>query len=795
MKNEIASIHADFGELPVFTCAYGAPSMSPKYAHPRVWVNEDTLPTVIANLTADETGALYEKVQARADITFTGKLKSGVVSQENLRNFGLREVAAIECLAFNYLVTEDELYGYAAIRAAKNFLATVEVYSEKGVRTGSETFEIAKHMSNALGVMGEVYDWCYPLLTEEDRDYIVLGALTRLSSELEVDYPPTAGGCVSGHSASRYMLRDWPTFAVAVADEYPQIYEHILGLLENYYTEAPNWYYPSGTMFQGSAYGYVTHSHMNAELLVERMSGEKLYKGDFSFETIANTFISYIRPDDESLRIGDDFNQNGQTGYGKDTHIMTFGYFLSKSPTLKAWLKYRTNDFSIIDWNSDTMAVTPIKMLLFNDSSVVCTDDDRFTLPLAYNTYAPLSSLIARSAWNDENAWMTFTNIAEAYGANHDHKDAGTFQIYYKGILAPDTSPYEYLLRYGQPSQGYGALVDFAYGKQTISKNGLLVYNPAMKDNGKWLYSGGQKTQGNVNNENATLSEWFARGTADWATTLGRDSSYDADGNLQYAYISGDITNAYDAETVSLVMRSTLSIATEDEEHPLLFIVHDRVVSCDASFKKTFLLHTTNEPTFLSDNVFYYTNENGASGAASAEEALEKYNGKLTVTTLFPAEPSYTVIGGDGKRFFVNGENVGEEGDPAQFPYAEIGWGRVEVSTAGQNADSFLHVMYVGDADRDDAYIPAVAVESATHDGAVSFGCCAMFSRANTPIADEVCFTVTEKIHTCYVNGLQSGTWEIFINGELCGETKVEAESDLAVFSAKAGTVKLLYKN
>ena len=580
----------------------------------------------------------------------------------------------------------------------------------------------------------------------------------------------------------------------------------MVGLIEHKYAPAPNWYYQSGANFQGSAYGVnKTYLHMISEILVLTATGDKLYADGLSFLPTVYTYISYMRPDGESLRIGDDYNQNGSR-YGVDVRMMVYGTFYYKDPYLKAWAMTYTNNYGALRYGG-LLETTPLKVLLLNDPYVTYNKAMKDQLALVNYNGSPTGAIIARSAWGDESAWMTYTKIGEAYGANHEHKDAGTFQIYYKGILAPDTGAYQYN---PEADQAYGSSYDLSYVKQTISKNGLLVYNPKYKNSSGWLYSGGQTTQYPNNNENATLDVWLGKSTSAQAKELGHDWAYTDDGELIFAYISGDITNAYDKDTVDLVMRSTISIATGDAEHPLLFIVYDRITSDSASYKKTYLLHTTDEPTFIGNastsqdangiktvmgaGAFTYTNTKGSSGMHPEDVPDDKYNGRLTSTTLLPENPTYTVVGGDGRRFWVNGKNRGVEADGLTYPVAEVGWGRVEISPTAQNkTDSFLNVMYVGDADGDNTYIPATLVKSNTHEGAISFGSCVMFTKSNKATSGTVSFNAAaEGELNYYVTGLAAGTWRVTVNGSSVGTVNVSAESGMARFTAPAGSVTLV---
>ena len=767
----IEAVRKNFGALPKFPQDYGIPSIVPTVGeHPRIWVKEGDLAQIIANLEHSENLANYNKVKEKADVTYDGKLPAPSTKTYNYSAEGL---AKIESLAFMYLVTGDKLYGYSAILATKNYLKTIVITNDLP--------EKRYYAGACMYVFSEVYDWCNDLLTAQDKKYIVEGVCNVLGPHFEIGVPPEGQGSVTGHGTGAQLLRNWISFSIAVYDDYPEIYNNVVGRFFEQFLDAPNWYYQSGVNFQGSAYGPgKTELNVISELIMHNMSGQYMY--DVSFQPVAYSFIHYIRPDGQAIRVGDDYNQRGST-YGLATYgnLAFFCSSLYEDPHLKAWASKLTNGFKSLGWSGE-LSLTPVTFLILNKPWIEYTAEDAFNIPKVNYNGSPTGAITARSDWNNQNAWMTYTKIGEALANNHEHKDAGTFQIHYKGILAMTSSCYEYS---GYKETGYGTKLDLGYNKQTISKNGLLIFNPSMANNGNWIYSGGQSVKSSVTTEFGTLVQWQASQASRQAKTLAHSYKYDNDGNVVYAYISGDITNAYDAETVDYVTRATISIQTNDPEHPLLFLVYDRIISDNASFKKTFLLHTPEAPT-VNGNVITITNTEKQNNGV-------QNNGKLTSTTLLPLNPTITEVGGPGREFEVNGEQLWEP-DEKDNKVQEIGWGRLEVSPSVSNKDdTFLHVMYVGDADETAAYIPATLITSETHDGAVSMDKMVFFSKKPTEsLYRTLNFNTTgEGNFDYYFNGMSTGAWEVKVNGNVIGKYTVDEGSDLLTFTAPAGELEI----
>lgn len=221
-------------------------------------------------------------------------------------------------------------------------------------------------------------------------------------------------------------------------------------------------------------------------------------------------------------------------------------------------------------------------------------------------------------------------------------------------------------------------------------------------------------------------------------------------------------------------------MATGNDAHPMVFMVYDRITAKKPTYRKTFLLHTPEEPKIDGKYVTITNTERGN-------------NGKLVNCTLLPEKINTSVIGGDGKRFFVEWHNVADEHRPTDpdWDRQEIGWGRVEISPAEYNlTDNFLNVMYVGDADKNEEYVESKLVRCDTHEGACCLGTLALFSKTTSPVTDDVVFTL-DNLTNCHVTGLAEGRWQVYENGKKTFVCDVTKESTVAVFAVSSGNIKL----
>ena len=203
--------------------------------------------------------------------------------------------------------------------------------------------------------------------------------------------------------------------------------------------------------------------------------------------------------------------------------------------------------------------------------------------------------------------------IQESYLGGHQNREAGSFQLYYKGSLTGDTG------HYGT----FGTDHDTSYQSQSVSKNTLSITSSA-NPNG---YQISEADTVNPGNSAKVLGVEFG------------NNIY----RPEYSYISGDVAKAYD-DNVTEAVRSMLFLNLELDGYtntPGAFIVFDQITTKEADSKKSFLLHSLYEPTVVNNKVITITNKESG------------YNGRLTdqilyVGTADKADDDYSVymIGG-----------------------------------------------------------------------------------------------------------------------------------------------------
>ena len=256
-------------------------------------------------------------------------------------------------------------------------------------------------------------------------------------------------------------------------------------------------------------------------------------------------------------------------------------------------------------------------------------------LPLSRYMGSPYGWMIARTGWEQESV-IAEMKVNVYNFTNHQHLDAGAFQIFYKGPLALDSGMYQGV------TGGYGSPHDINYNKRTIAHNCLLVYDPAET----FVYhtqairnDGGQQFPNHAD-EPKSLDDVLAnyRTGEVLAQGFGPDPKRPA-----YTYLKGDLTRSYGSK-VRQVERSFVFLNLGGQPVQAAMVVFDRVVSADPKFRKVWLLHSMEEPQIDGNTLILAPQQRG-------------WRGKLVTQVLLPEKADIAAVGGPGREFWVFGEN------------------------------------------------------------------------------------------------------------------------------------------
>ena len=785
-----------FGESPSFMPEdqYPDPEQYPTYGdHPRIFVNEDTIDTVkeVFFNPPDDLAHLVERTLKYADYDFNGVFPE---IPGKTYTYDATLFKYIEAKAFMYLMTGEKVYGYEAILCAKNCILTM-VYT---IEIFKDTYRGASH---AIAVITEVYDWCYDLLTEEDKEQIISGTKNYLFDTLEFNYPPSNMGYISGHGMAGQFLRDYLGFSLAIYDERPDWWDYVGGRFYSQYCLGINYCLEGGYYSQGTscyAPGKCGNIYSSA-WLVERATGVFPYVD--GLRELPYFMLSQLQPNDRYFEYGDGATTGNGASVNASWLIMAVGTY--NDPTIYAAAKKFSSNFSNIDEDGYGNKMTAMTVLIYLAGCAGSTEQYAENLPLIEYTSSPAGITVAREAWNNSNAAAVYMKIGELYMSNHDHRDSGTFQIYYKGLLAGGNAG-QYNV-YGTEHWKY-------YHQATIANNGLLVFDPdlyeeavtepLLDENGKEMidkygnpmykvlnpakafYTGSQRAVGESSSFDLLVS-----GLYDFGKVVGHAEGYRQSGDAKFAYLAGDITSAYEATTATYVGRSMLTVFTENEEFPMYFFVFDNVtpIPGDDDVQMKFLLHSVNEPIVSGNRVI-----------------IENGDGQLNLVSV--TNNDIEALGGPGNKYNIHGINLYEDtyevglstGSKQDNDDKNAYWGRTEVTApVGESGNRMLNVMYVADkGNREELDVRAVYASNLT--GSV-IGDVAVFFADNSSefLSEAVSVDIgsADTLTDYYFCGLTVGTWKVYVGSgearELIGSVYASNETRMVSFKAPSGEITL----
>lgn len=739
------------------------PKIYPRPTHPRIMLNSDMIDKIRSLLTHEDNAGAYADYDAWANSETDGVLREVKESDEKHWNFREDVFFIIEAKAFRYLMTGDEVSGLEAVYAILNSILTLDIWPSPLRYTPGYMDDSYHRYGFVMYVASLVYDWCFDLMSNAEREKIAAGIMTKIAPKMEIGMPPCRQGAITGHGSEGQFMHDWFCFALATFDEYPNIYEYVMGRIEKDYVPYREFYFKSGLQSQGNSYGAARfYADLMCQYLARVGTGKDVFRVDLN--AVSKSFMHNIRPDNTHLRLGDDM---GQRAYPYMFLVYDRTEFLTAAldhdPMAKSEA-YRMKN-NIVKYSQPATYFCGVDFLIWNDPTLGY--EDYRTLPTYLYSGAPVCQIIARDSWYDENATMIYMKVGEYYSANHEHQDAGQFQIFYKGALAIDSGFYD---AYGTPTDG-------AYTKRTVAHNCMLIKDP----NAVWpaykienADTGGQNFDAS---ESFNLEIWLDRLQTHRADEIGHEIKLKEDGNVRHAYISGEFALAYPGRAEE-AKRYMYGVYTDRKDVPVVFFVYDKITSTNPDFKKTYLLHFMNEPKKL-----------------DGREIVVAHNGGALVShALLPRDDKIEIELVEGT-YVVNGENlVMTRPYKVDHPANERGWGRLEISAkTGEKTDYFLNAMYVTDEDKTETTEKAKMYENDVLVGASLQGCAAIFPKGEQLSSDTEFETFGEGDIYTTVMGLKYGTWLVIGEDGLtkCITTATKDAGTLT-FTAPAGKFKLL---
>ena len=648
------------------------PTILPPDERPRLWVTPALLPKIRESLTQGENAPVWEKLRAAAKKPFSFERPEGTTV-----GYNRALLRAAEGKAFVYLMTGEEDAGREAVSLARDYLAAVEF---------GNILDITREIGETIYVGSLVFDWCHPLLSDDDRA-LFQTHLMRLAESMEIGWPPFGQMIVNGHGSEAQVNRDLLSMAIALYGLDPVPWQYCSYRLLEELVPMRRFEYASPRHNQGISYaGFRFQWEMRAAMLLKRLAGKEVF--DPNIKGLRDYFLYMRTPDGGMLRDGDSLCAGPYWAY-PTLALLFSAYGNNNEFSAGGNEEERRNTFG---WASDEVMkgelmrqgvgrVDPVLFLLLNDPALIA-EPSLESLPLFRDFGAILPAQIIRTGWNigpeSDDIVVEFKG-GGLYFANHQHSDAGSFQIFYRGYLAADLGQYHF----------YGTPYDVNFAKGSISHNVMLVYDPDEKFPAGRVNDGGQRRPSpspKTPREAEDESRRFGRLRESW----GRPDAK----NPEISFCSWDLAPAY-SDKVTDYVRSCVWLKTGVETTPIAVIIFDRIGARDPSFKKYWQMNSLSEPEKTGES---------AVRVLSVPTLPEKYqskSGKRGQLLLVPLLPTP----GDAALEWIGGERANSifgERFAAPDPTPEAtGW-RIQISpNKPEKTDVFLNVLLIGEENAD----------------------------------------------------------------------------------------------
>lgn len=562
-------------EVPAEAVTY-IPTITPPANHPRLWVNKDNLSEVRERLTKGENLAIWQEVEKIAKKQFFFEFD---IRKEIFHNNELEDVATIK--AFYYLMTGDHTVGNEVVRLMTDYLSVLEYGN---VRHGDITREIGKSIYTAA----VTYDWCYNLLNEKDKQALYENMM-RLAPEMEIGWPPFKENIVNGHASEAQVNRDLLAMSIAIYEKNPEPYKYTSYLMLEKVIPMRAFEYQSPRHNQGFDYGAYRHGwEMHAAWMFYRMTGIRIFNDNIC--DLRKYWIYMQLPNGNRLSDGDKFTKT-HVSY-PETLLLDYAY--ANDPVTKGEFERRGGLSRAKD--------NPVLFLLVNNPDLKANPSLE-SLPLTIDFGPVLGSMIARTGWDmgkESNDVVAEIRGGGYHFGNHQHANAGSFQIYYRGQQVSDLGIY----------RAYGTPYDFNFYKRSVAHSMMLVKDPDEKlEHRTTINDGGSRfNQRTPRTPLETKTDpWF-----DYGTVL----STDFEANTQkpsYSYFKADLTAAYYSK-VSNYTRSFCFLNLNRVDIPAIIIVADDLTTSKDSFEKYWKINTLNKPDYSETGAILHNSVNGLVG-------------------------------------------------------------------------------------------------------------------------------------------------------------------------------------
>lgn len=785
------------------TLSGGSPAVavSALPAHPRLYFTASEISAIQAaaavNVNDTARSKVADFVAAGMKSDFTGEIPTAPGQLTN-KDWSVA-VARIESLAYDYKINGNAASGAKAASALINYITHVSY-------TGVEQSEYNGKAGYDLYALSKAYDWCYDCLTSAQKTAFVNAGI-KIAAQLQTGWPPSYSSPYTGFDSEGSFQSYLLAFAIAVANERSDIYNYVMDKMEKYYVPAMIDLY-NGSPMQGSRYGtYRGQQAFSAALMMKTigysnktltnaLNNNASYNIDSLYSALGNTMLHYIyarRPDGLLFIEGDDTN-NGKTAYNYSTvgHVRSvflhavklFGteYGVGNNSYFKEAAKWawrsNTNFANFDNTYGQESYLSPATVLILNKDVGYETNS---SLPLSRFFDGSVSSTIARTGWTNfttsnfnnldpnDNTAVAYMKVGQKNAGNHQHLDAGNFQLYYKGILANDPCYYN--------GSNYDSDYMNGYAKRSVAHNVVLIEDGVQNSVGGLSYADrGQMAVGDKTTSLEKTASWEAHAVA------GDDVN-----QPDFTYMKANLYKAYRSTQSGSYKRSFMFMNMDDKNEPAALVVFDRITTGTA-YNTYWLLHGLKSPT-VSGKRAVFTTDTG---------------GQMTNDTLLPASVSISTYA-DGRADSSHNYSSGYTTEEGKVNESD-GY-RIEVKPSSKSTTTyFLNVIQAGDTGV--TAVTPTLIDTTNFYGVRLKDRIVMFSKDGGEFGgtkdQEYSFNISSSdgyVYKFAMADAATGSYEIYYsaNGSsyslLAYAKTTDDASHLLTFSGKAGYYKVVRKS
>ena len=677
------------------------PTVVPPAAHPRLWVDPASLAQVRANRLHPENKPAWDRVQGMARKPLVFQPEGG---REVAYNTPLEQAALAK--AFCFLMENEPKVGREAVDLMLAYLPRVEF---------GNLLDITREIGAAIYAGACVYDWCYGLLTAAERETLRV-QLMRLAEEMECGWPPFKLNIVNGHGNEAVVNRDLLALAIAIYNEDPRPYQYCSYAVLEQLVPMRRFEYQSPRHNQGVSYASFRFGwEMHAAWLMRRIAGREVF--DENLKRVPLYWLYMRLPNGEMLRDGDGVPAGKYWSYPQ-TALLCYAY--NRDPILKG-------EF----FRQGGLAANPVLFLLLNDPALK-PEPSLASLPHTIDFGPVLGGMVARTGWTmgaDSPDVVAEIKGGGFHFGNHQHADAGSLQIYYRGLQVAKLAQYVF----------YGTPYDFNFAKRSIAQTMVRVVDPAEKILRGYANDGGSRF---LQSNPRTPQQAQTDPTFNYGRVLSCSFGPEAH-DPEFSYFAADLRAAY-TEKLTGYVRRFVFLNLHRPDHPAAMIMVDDLTTARPELKKIWQLTTLRPPQTTTGGVTLW---NEASGR----------KGRLDVALLRPLAADRTLD-------IVSGPEVHRVDGKLYTPPApgrpEAEGHRIEVSpAAARTHDTFLAVLQAGDGEP----LPVEHEETAAAYVLCVADRVVVLAKTAEPIRAAFEFTVPANggLRQVLLAGLRPGAWRI----------------------------------